>query len=102
MSTGGLSPAELQQLWKDVTGGGGGGHTMEDNGIKHNSSGGIGGANTGTGVVSSGLDLSTNNSTSTTSSNPAKASPPISHQSLTNGQSPILNHRRERERERER
>uniref|UniRef100_A0A3Q2TW67 Forkhead box P2 n=1 Tax=Fundulus heteroclitus TaxID=8078 RepID=A0A3Q2TW67_FUNHE len=80
---GGLSPAELQQLWKDVTGGGGGGgHAMEDNGIKHNNSGGI--------------DLSTNNSTSTTSSsNPAKASPPISHHSITNGQSPILNHRRD-------
>uniref|UniRef100_A0A669CGK6 Forkhead box P2 n=1 Tax=Oreochromis niloticus TaxID=8128 RepID=A0A669CGK6_ORENI len=81
----GLSPAELQQLWKDVTGGGG--HGMEDNGIKH----------------SSGTDLSTNNSSSTTSSsNPAKASPPISHHSIANGQSPALNHRRERERERER
>uniref|UniRef100_A0A3P9P2P5 Forkhead box P2 n=1 Tax=Poecilia reticulata TaxID=8081 RepID=A0A3P9P2P5_POERE len=82
VSTGGLSPAELQQLWKDVTGvggGGGGGHAMEDNGIKH-SGGGIGSANTGTGVVSS-------------------ASPPISHHAITNGQSPILNHRRERERE---
>uniref|UniRef100_A0A3B3U692 Forkhead box P2 n=1 Tax=Poecilia latipinna TaxID=48699 RepID=A0A3B3U692_9TELE len=82
VSTGGLSPAELQQLWKDVTGvggGGGGGHAMEDNGIKH-----------------SGGDLSTNNSTSTTSSsNPAKASPPISHHAITNGQSPILNHRRD-------
>uniref|UniRef100_A0A3B4Y0F3 Forkhead box P2 n=1 Tax=Seriola lalandi dorsalis TaxID=1841481 RepID=A0A3B4Y0F3_SERLL len=80
----GLSPAELQQLWKDVTGGGG--HSMEDNGIKHSNS-----------------DLSTNNSSSTTSSsNPAKASPPISHHSIANGQSPALNHRRERERERER
>uniref|UniRef100_A0A665TJ33 Fork-head domain-containing protein n=1 Tax=Echeneis naucrates TaxID=173247 RepID=A0A665TJ33_ECHNA len=80
----GLSPAELQQLWKDVTGGGG--HSMEDNGIKHSSS-----------------DLSTNNSSSTTSSsNPAKASPPISHHSIANGQSPAVNHRRERERERER
>uniref|UniRef100_A0A8C4HYW9 Forkhead box P2 n=1 Tax=Dicentrarchus labrax TaxID=13489 RepID=A0A8C4HYW9_DICLA len=80
----GLSPAELQQLWKDVTGGGG--HGMEDNGIKHSNS-----------------DLSTNNSSSTTSSsNPAKASPPISHHSIANGQSPVLNHRRERERERER
>uniref|UniRef100_A0A8C7ZYQ6 Forkhead box P2 n=1 Tax=Oryzias sinensis TaxID=183150 RepID=A0A8C7ZYQ6_9TELE len=77
---GGLSPAELQQLWKDVTGGGG--HSMEENGIKH------------------GSDLTTNNTSSTTpSSNPAKASPPISHHSLTNGQSPALNHRRERERE---
>uniref|UniRef100_A0A669FBY3 Forkhead box P2 n=1 Tax=Oreochromis niloticus TaxID=8128 RepID=A0A669FBY3_ORENI len=85
MSLAGLSPAELQQLWKDVTGGGG--HGMEDNGIKH----------------SSGTDLSTNNSSSTTSSsNPAKASPPISHHSIANGQSPALNHRRERERERER
>uniref|UniRef100_A0A3Q1HDL6 Forkhead box P2 n=1 Tax=Acanthochromis polyacanthus TaxID=80966 RepID=A0A3Q1HDL6_9TELE len=79
----GLSPAELQQLWKDVTGGGG--HAMEDNGIKHSNS-----------------DLSTNNSSSTTSSNPAKASPPISHHSIANGQSPALNHRqRERERERD-
>ncbi|XP_069565343.1 forkhead box protein P2 isoform X2 [Brachyistius frenatus] len=98
----GLSPAELQQLWKDVTGGGG--HVMEDNGIKHSS----GGTGTGTGVgggggVGGGLDLSTNNSSSTTSSsNPAKASPPISHHSIANGQSPALNHRRERERERER
>uniref|UniRef100_A0A3P8TKP4 Forkhead box P2 n=1 Tax=Amphiprion percula TaxID=161767 RepID=A0A3P8TKP4_AMPPE len=93
----GLSPAELQQLWKDVTGGGG--HAMEDNGIKHSNSG------TGTGVSGGGgLDLSTNNSSSTTSSsNPAKASPPISHHSIANGQSPALNHRqRERERERER
>ncbi|XP_061817390.1 forkhead box protein P2 [Nerophis lumbriciformis] len=97
----GLSPAELQQLWKDVTGvGGGGGHAMEDNGIKH-------GGNTGSG----GLDLSTTNNshhnnnnsmTTTSSSNPAKASPPISHHSIANGQSPVLNHRRERERERER
>uniref|UniRef100_A0A7N9AZ48 Forkhead box P2 n=1 Tax=Mastacembelus armatus TaxID=205130 RepID=A0A7N9AZ48_9TELE len=84
ITLGGLSPAELQQLWKDVTGGGG--HGMEDNGIKHSSS-----------------DLSTNNSSQTTSSsNPAKASPPISHHSIANGQSPALNHRRERERERER
>uniref|UniRef100_A0A671YBB2 Forkhead box P2 n=1 Tax=Sparus aurata TaxID=8175 RepID=A0A671YBB2_SPAAU len=73
VSLAGLSPAELQQLWKDVTGGGG--HGMEDNGIKHNNSG-----NTGTGG----------------------ASPPISHHSIANGQSPVLNHRRERERERER
>uniref|UniRef100_A0A3Q1FQ65 Forkhead box P2 n=1 Tax=Acanthochromis polyacanthus TaxID=80966 RepID=A0A3Q1FQ65_9TELE len=94
----GLSPAELQQLWKDVTGGGG--HAMEDNGIKHSNSG----TGTGTGVSGGGgLDLSTNNSSSTTSSNPAKASPPISHHSIANGQSPALNHRqRERERERER
>uniref|UniRef100_A0A667Y1S4 Forkhead box P2 n=1 Tax=Myripristis murdjan TaxID=586833 RepID=A0A667Y1S4_9TELE len=83
LSPAGLSPAELQQLWKDVTGGSG--HGMEDNGIKH------------------GSDLSTNNSSSTTSSsNPSKASPPISHHSIANGQSPALNHRRERERERER
>uniref|UniRef100_A0A674PI06 Forkhead box P2 n=1 Tax=Takifugu rubripes TaxID=31033 RepID=A0A674PI06_TAKRU len=69
----GLSPAELQQLWKDVTGGNG-----------------TGGGNGG------GLDLSTNNSSSTTSSsNPAKASPPLSHHSIANGQSPILNHRRD-------
>uniref|UniRef100_A0A671Y9T7 Forkhead box P2 n=1 Tax=Sparus aurata TaxID=8175 RepID=A0A671Y9T7_SPAAU len=94
----GLSPAELQQLWKDVTGGGG--HGMEDNGIKHNNSGNTG---TGGGGGGGGLDLSTNNSSSTTSSsNPAKASPPISHHSIANGQSPVLNHRRERERERER
>ncbi|XP_028254939.1 forkhead box protein P2 isoform X2 [Parambassis ranga] len=97
----GLSPAELQQLWKDVTGGGG--HTMEDNGIKHSSSS-SGSTGTGTGVGGGGLDLSTNNSSTTTSSssNPAKASPPISHHSIANGQSPALNHRRERERERER
>ncbi|XP_066523448.1 forkhead box protein P2 isoform X2 [Hoplias malabaricus] len=70
----GLSPAELQQLWKDVTGS----HTMEDNGLKH-----------------SGLDLSTNNSSSTTSSTNSKASPPISHHPISNGQSPALNSRRE-------
>uniref|UniRef100_A0AAZ3QPL4 Fork-head domain-containing protein n=1 Tax=Oncorhynchus tshawytscha TaxID=74940 RepID=A0AAZ3QPL4_ONCTS len=84
MPPAGLSPAELQQLWKDVTGGG---HNMEDNGIKH------GGG---------GLDLTTTNSSSTTSSTPSKASPPISHHSIANGQSPALNSRRERERERER
>uniref|UniRef100_A0AAR2JNE7 Fork-head domain-containing protein n=1 Tax=Pygocentrus nattereri TaxID=42514 RepID=A0AAR2JNE7_PYGNA len=72
----GLSPAELQQLWKDVTGG----HTIEDNGLKH-----------------SGLDLSTTNSSSTTSSTTSKASPPISHHPISNGQSPALNNRRERE-----
>ncbi|XP_072310945.1 forkhead box protein P2 isoform X2 [Eucyclogobius newberryi] len=94
---GGLSPAELQQLWKDVTGGGGGGggHCMEDNGIKHSN-------NTGGPGAQGGLDLSTNNTNTTTSSNPSKASPPITHHSLANGQSPVLNHRRERERERER
>ncbi|KAI4881383.1 hypothetical protein NFI96_011859 [Prochilodus magdalenae] len=70
----GLSPAELQQLWKDVTGG----HTMEDNGLKH-----------------SGLDLSTTNSSSTTSSTASKASPPITHHPISNGQSPALNNRRE-------
>uniref|UniRef100_A0A673XJD2 Forkhead box P2 n=1 Tax=Salmo trutta TaxID=8032 RepID=A0A673XJD2_SALTR len=79
MPPAGLSPAELQQLWKDVTGGG---HNMEDNGIKH--SGG-------------GLDLTTTNSSSTTSSTPSKASPPISHHSIANGQSPALNSRRERD-----
>ncbi|XP_061618387.1 forkhead box protein P2 isoform X1 [Phyllopteryx taeniolatus] len=105
----GLSPAELQQLWKDVTVGGGGGghagHTMENNGIKH-----IGGGGNNTGASGTGgLDLSTNNhnsssnsSSTTSSSNPPKASPPISHHSIANGQSPVLNHRRERERERER
>ncbi|MCJ8743334.1 hypothetical protein PDJAM_G00092860 [Pangasius djambal] len=70
----GLSPAELQQLWKDVTSG----HTMEDNGLKH-----------------SGLDLSTTNSSSTTSSNTSKASPPITHHPISNGQSPAINARRE-------
>ncbi|KAL6460007.1 hypothetical protein MHYP_G00317660 [Metynnis hypsauchen] len=70
----GLSPAELQQLWKDVTGS----HTIEDNGLKH-----------------SGLDLSTTNSSSTTSSTTSKASPPISHHPISNGQSPALNNRRE-------
>ncbi|XP_078138037.1 forkhead box protein P2 isoform X1 [Centroberyx gerrardi] len=84
----GLSPAELQQLWKDVTGAGG--HGMEDNGIKH------GGNGAGAGGGGGGLDLSTNNSSSTTSSsNPSKASPPISHHSIANGQSPALNHRRD-------
>ncbi|KAL7882709.1 hypothetical protein SRHO_G00003670 [Serrasalmus rhombeus] len=73
-SAAGLSPAELQQLWKDVTGG----HTIEDNGLKH-----------------SGLDLSTTNSSSTTSSTTSKASPPISHHPISNGQSPALNNRRE-------
>ncbi|KAK3544786.1 hypothetical protein QTP86_027481, partial [Hemibagrus guttatus] len=71
----GLSPAELQQLWKDVTSG----HTMEDNGLKH-----------------SGLDLSTTNSSSTTSSTTSKASPPITHHPISNGQSPVINSRRER------
>uniref|UniRef100_A0A671T6I5 Forkhead box P2 n=1 Tax=Sinocyclocheilus anshuiensis TaxID=1608454 RepID=A0A671T6I5_9TELE len=70
----GLSPAELQQLWKDVTGS----HAMEDNGRKH-----------------SGLDLSTTNSSSTTSTSNPKASPPITHHGISNGQSPVLNHRRE-------
>uniref|UniRef100_A0A8B9LME3 Forkhead box P2 n=1 Tax=Astyanax mexicanus TaxID=7994 RepID=A0A8B9LME3_ASTMX len=68
------SPAELQQLWKDVTSS----HTMEDNGMKH-----------------SGLDLSTTNTSSTTSSTTSKASPPISHHPISNGQSPALNNRRE-------
>lgn len=92
---GGLSPAELQQLWKDVTGGGGVPHGMEDNGIKPNCGGGGGG--------SGGLDLTTtNNTSSTTSSVASKSSPPISHHAHTNGQSPVLASRRERERERER
>uniref|UniRef100_W5NG64 Forkhead box P2 n=1 Tax=Lepisosteus oculatus TaxID=7918 RepID=W5NG64_LEPOC len=69
----GLSPAEIQQLWKEVTGA----HNMEDNGIKHG-----------------GLDLSTNNSSSTTSTT-SKASPPITHHSIVNGQSSILNARRD-------
>uniref|UniRef100_A0A8C2V129 Forkhead box P2 n=1 Tax=Chinchilla lanigera TaxID=34839 RepID=A0A8C2V129_CHILA len=56
----GLSPAEIQQLWKEVTGV----HSMEDNGIKHG-----------------GLDLTTNSS-STTSSTASKASPPITHHSI--------------------
>uniref|UniRef100_A0A3B3C131 Forkhead box P2 n=1 Tax=Oryzias melastigma TaxID=30732 RepID=A0A3B3C131_ORYME len=87
---GGLSPAELQQLWKDVTGGGG--HSMEENGIKHSGSG----TGTGTCVGGGGLDLTTTNTSSTTSSsNPAKASPPISHHALTNGQSPALKRERE-------
>ncbi|XP_044535527.1 forkhead box protein P2 isoform X13 [Gracilinanus agilis] len=70
----GLSPAEIQQLWKEVTGV----HSMEDNGIKHG-----------------GLDLTTNNSSSTTSSTTSKASPPITHHSLVNGQSSVLNARRD-------
>ncbi|XP_066490153.1 forkhead box protein P2 isoform X9 [Tiliqua scincoides] len=70
----GLSPAEIQQLWKEVTGV----HSMDDNGIKHG-----------------GLDLTTNNSSSTTSSNTSKASPPITHHSIVNGQSSVLNARRD-------
>ncbi|KAI1882224.1 hypothetical protein AGOR_G00248490, partial [Albula goreensis] len=70
----GLSPVELQQLWKDVTGS----HNMDDSGIKHG-----------------GLDLSTTNSSSTTSSTISKASPPITHHSMVNGQSSTLNVRRE-------
>uniref|UniRef100_A0A8D2L8Z2 Forkhead box P2 n=1 Tax=Varanus komodoensis TaxID=61221 RepID=A0A8D2L8Z2_VARKO len=70
----GLSPAEIQQLWKEVTGV----HNMEDNGIKHG-----------------GLDLTTNNSSSTTSSTTSKASPPITHHSIVNGQSSVLNARRD-------
>ncbi|XP_048123470.1 forkhead box protein P2 isoform X5 [Alosa alosa] len=90
----GLSPAELQQLWKDVTGG----HNMEDNGHKHSSRGNSGGerisVSSGDGG-GGGLDLTTSNSTSTTSSTTSKASPPISHLSLANGQSPALSSRRE-------
>ncbi|ELK13937.1 Forkhead box protein P2 [Pteropus alecto] len=71
----GLSPAEIQQLWKEVTGV----HSMEDNGIKHG-----------------GLDLTTNNSSSTTSSTTSKVSPPITHHSIVNGQSSLLNARRDR------
>lgn len=71
----GLSPAELQQLWKDVTSS----HAMEDNGLKH-----------------SGLDLSTTNNSSTNSTSNPKASPPITHHGISNGQSPALNNRRER------
>lgn len=71
----GLSSAEIQQLWKEVAGV----HSMEDNGIKHG-----------------GLDLTTNNSSSTTSSTTSKASPPITHHSLVNGQSSVLNSRRDR------
>ncbi|XP_070803700.1 forkhead box protein P2 isoform X8 [Pituophis catenifer annectens] len=70
----GMIPAEIQQLWKEVTGV----HSMEDNGIKHG-----------------GLDLTTNNSSSTTSSTTSKASPPIIHQSIVNGQSSVLNARRD-------
>ncbi|KAJ8411284.1 hypothetical protein AAFF_G00172900 [Aldrovandia affinis] len=70
----GLSPVELQQLWKDVTGT----HNMEDGGLKHG-----------------GLDLSTTNASSTTSSTVSKASPPITQHSLMNGQSSALSARRE-------
>ncbi|XP_068828959.1 forkhead box protein P2 isoform X10 [Capricornis sumatraensis] len=70
----GLIPAEIQQLWKEVTGV----HSMEDNGIKHG-----------------GLDLTTNNSSSTTSSTTSKASPPITHHTIVNGQSSVLNARRD-------
>ncbi|XP_011370724.1 forkhead box protein P2 isoform X16 [Pteropus vampyrus] len=67
-------PAEIQQLWKEVAGV----HSMEDNGIKHG-----------------GLDLTTNNSSSTTSSTTSKVSPPITHHSIVNGQSSLLNARRD-------
>ncbi|XP_043940367.1 forkhead box protein P2 isoform X3 [Protopterus annectens] len=70
----GLSPAEIQQLWKEVTGV----HSMEENGIKHG-----------------GLDLTTNNSNSTTSSTTSKASPPITHHPMMNGQASVLNTRRD-------
>uniref|UniRef100_A0A4W3I2Q5 Forkhead box P2 n=1 Tax=Callorhinchus milii TaxID=7868 RepID=A0A4W3I2Q5_CALMI len=70
----GLSPAEIQQLWKEVTGV----HNVEDSVLKHG-----------------GLDLSTNNTTSTTSTTTSKASPPISHHSLVNGQASILTTRRD-------
>ncbi|XP_045144874.1 forkhead box protein P2 [Echinops telfairi] len=70
----GLSPAEIQQLWKEVAGV----HSVEDSGSKHG-----------------GLDLTTNNSSSTTSSTTSKASPPITHHSIVNGQSSVLNARRD-------
>ncbi|XP_061107225.1 LOW QUALITY PROTEIN: forkhead box protein P2-like [Conger conger] len=60
----GWAPSELQQLWKEVTS-----SHMDDGGLKH-----------------SGLDLTTSNSSSTTSSTISKASPPISHHPLANGQ----------------
>ncbi|KAJ8373746.1 hypothetical protein SKAU_G00043260 [Synaphobranchus kaupii] len=73
----GLSPVELQQLWKDVTGT----HNMDDGVIKH-----------------SGLDLTTTNSSSTTSSSSSaisKASPPLTHHTAVNGQSSSHGSRRE-------
>ncbi|XP_051784665.1 forkhead box protein P2 isoform X3 [Erpetoichthys calabaricus] len=70
----GLSPAEIQQLWKEVTGV----HNMEDSGIKHG-----------------GLDLTTNNSSSSTSTTNSKASPPVTHHSIVNGQSSLLSTRRD-------
>ncbi|KAG2459775.1 FOXP2 protein, partial [Polypterus senegalus] len=73
--TAGLSPAEIQQLWKEVTGV----HNMEDSGIKHG-----------------GLDLTTNNSSSSTSTTNSKASPPVTHHSIVNGQSSLLSTRRDR------
>ncbi|KAM5255943.1 forkhead box protein P2 isoform 2-T2 [Ctenodactylus gundi] len=69
----GLSPAEIQQLWKEVTGV----HSVEDNGIKHG-----------------GLDLTAPAPSSTTST-ASKASPPITHHSVVNGQSSVLNTRRD-------
>lgn len=71
----GLSPAEIQQLWKEVTGV----HNMEDGILKHG-----------------GLDLSANNLSSTTSTTTSKASPPITHHSLMNGQTSVLTTRRDR------
>ncbi|KAJ8262260.1 hypothetical protein GJAV_G00164420 [Gymnothorax javanicus] len=70
----GLSPAELQQLWKEVTGS----HNMDDGGLKH-----------------SGLDLTTTNAPSTTSSTISKTSPPINHHSMANGQASALSVRRD-------
>ncbi|XP_064174560.1 forkhead box protein P2-like isoform X1 [Anguilla rostrata] len=66
----GLSPVELQQLWKDVSAT----HSMDEGAIKHG-----------------GLDLTTtanssSSSSSTSSSTVSKASPPISHHpSMVNG-----------------
>ncbi|XP_036375664.1 forkhead box protein P2-like [Megalops cyprinoides] len=70
----GLSPADIQQLWRDVTGT----PNMDDGSSKP-----------------SGLDLTTTSSSSTTSSTTSKASPPITHHSIVNGQSSALSARRE-------
>ncbi|KAG7454710.1 hypothetical protein MATL_G00262660 [Megalops atlanticus] len=70
----GLSPADIQQLWRDVTGT----PNMDDGSSKP-----------------SGLDLTTTNSSSTTSSTTSKASPPITHHSIVNGQSSAHSVRRE-------
>ncbi|XP_065447702.1 forkhead box protein P4 isoform X7 [Chrysemys picta bellii] len=67
-----VCPSDLQQLWKEVTAT----QPVEDS------------------IKQEGLDLTTNTSNSTSFS-AAKVSPPISHHSLSNGQSAMLTPRRD-------